>query len=398
MIETEYARFGLYCVDGLTFINKGDALTVASATNKPVTWNFNDEIYSLFDWSIPIQTTLTELYKQRAQQIRDKYDYVSLFFSGGVDSANVLHAFLDNDILLDEVVMFRPFSQVNVANKIDRTPRNLYSEIEFAALPHLRQYIKDPRTLVRCIDMEDSTEKFLNNDNLLSQFNRVSCFGAASVARAGASFTDPHWRKLYEAGKSVAHIQGVDKPVIQYVDGRYIFNFDESATISSQFDPTSRSAESEMLKKHHHHEFFYWTPDLPELVIKQCQVVKKLCEDDMVFKFLFANKQLTAQDKIMPLIHQVYPPHVNAIRNLFCTAKQSGAGLLASHHQWIYDYTTPETIGKFKDVISNLQNTIDDRFFVSASDWFHDDVIDPRKKMTAKKFQYKFYKSKSYLL
>ncbi len=99
-------RHGVYQVDGISFVNKFDALNLASKNNKEVYWNFNDEVYSSYNWSLPIETSLPELYKQRAQQLRDKYDYLSLFFSGGADSTNVLHSFIDNDIFLDEIIKF----------------------------------------------------------------------------------------------------------------------------------------------------------------------------------------------------------------------------------------------------------------------------------------------------
>jgi len=397
-VITDPNRFGVYRTAGLDYVNKGDALTVATLMNTPVSWHFNDEIYSSFDWRVPIDTPLTELYRQRAQQLRDQYDYVSLFFSGGVDSANILHAFIDNGILLDEVVMFKPFSQET--NDQDHDPRNLYGEIDHAAIPHLKQYINDPRTTVRMIDMEASTKHYLNNSHLLDQFNRVSCFGSASVARAGATFTDAVWRGLYEQGKNVAHVQGIDKPVIQYINGEYVFAFDESATISSQFDPGSRTAETEMITKHHHHEFFYWTPNLPQLVIKQCQVVKQLCMNSLVHRLLFSMSELPMQDRIMRLIHEIYPAHVNAIRNRFCTRKQSSAGLLASHHQWIYRYTDPNTQGAWRDIITNLQTTIDDRFFVQDKSWWYDANSAPAQKTVQpiKKFQYKFFTSRRYQL
>ena len=223
----------------------------------------------------------------------------------------------------------------------------------------LKKYLKNNNTLVRLIDMEECISKFLSYDRLLLQFHKFSCLSPESVAHAAACYVDEHWRNLFESGKNVVHVQGIDKPSIQFKDSKYVFHFDEVATVANQFEPFSiTDAESDMLKKHLHHEYFYWTPDLPQLVIKQCQVVKQLCLDNVLFKLLLSGPQATMDNRIIPIIHHIYPAHVNSIRDLFHTGKQTSGGIIAEHHQWIYECTSSEVVGKFKDVIINLQNVI----------------------------------------
>jgi len=69
-------------------------------------WNYNDEFFGQFDWSKEPKETINELYKQRALELREQYDYLALYYSGGHDSSNVLYAFLDNGIPIDEVVTY----------------------------------------------------------------------------------------------------------------------------------------------------------------------------------------------------------------------------------------------------------------------------------------------------
>ena len=64
-----------------------------------IKYNFN-----IFDWSKEPTESWKELKKQRAQHIRDNYDYVVLYFSGGSDSTTVLNSFYDNNIYIDEIV------------------------------------------------------------------------------------------------------------------------------------------------------------------------------------------------------------------------------------------------------------------------------------------------------
>ena len=77
---------GYYEVGNRIFVSQLEALHYASTTKQTVSWNFHNDVYSQYNWSKRPSGTLDELYKLRAQQIRDKYDYVVVHFSGGSDS------------------------------------------------------------------------------------------------------------------------------------------------------------------------------------------------------------------------------------------------------------------------------------------------------------------------
>lgn len=360
----EHKRVGLYHVGDMVFISKSDALIYATATKQPVYWDFNDDVFSKIDWKIPIATPLAELYKQRAQQLRDKYDYLSLFFSGGVDSANVLHSFIDNGIFLDEIVMYRPERIIKNANTLDKSPKNVYSEIEFAAIPHLKKYLKDEKTLVRFINMDNSAEEFFKDDNLLSEFCTLNNMGVTPVVKTAMCLTDKIWNDLYESGKTVAHIHGIDKPIISVDNGEYSFQFEDS--MSFNFESKSLIEQYDRINKHQYHEYFYWTPDLPQLVIKQCQVVKQICDNDLIFKLLFVQSLNSIQEKFMAIIHYIYPPHVNEIRDRFATGKVL-LGLNASQHAWFHETMDNDINGKFNDMVKHTRDSIDDRFFYNLN-------------------------------
>lgn len=64
---------------------------------------FNEEVFDKIDWTIEPSFSLKELYTQRAQQLRDDYDYLILSYSGGSDSHEILGTFLENNIFIDEI-------------------------------------------------------------------------------------------------------------------------------------------------------------------------------------------------------------------------------------------------------------------------------------------------------
>jgi len=347
-------------VDSYIFFNKGDALIHASKTGKDVTWYFNDDIFSAIDWSIPIDTSLTELYKQRAQQLRDKYDYVSLFFSGGVDSTNALHAFIDNDIFLDEIVTYRPRYIEETVNSIDTTSYNLYSETILAVVPHLTKYITDHRTKIRIIYLDDALDRFVSDPVLLSQFPNLSHFTPTTLCNLAMMVTDLEWNKLYSSGKNVCHIRGADKPLIK-ANKLNVFKFhDISSTIATE--PKFHTNLSDMISTHQFQELFYWTPDLPQLVIKQCQVVKKLCESSSYFYSMFNSAATMTQDNLVPMLPHIYPSHVTDIRNLFTTSSP-GSNLYSPHNIWFYEHMPVNITSIFENMVQRGRENIDDRFF-----------------------------------
>ena len=122
---------GIYYVKNLAFDSKVDALIYASTCDKTTTveWSFYDEVFSQIDWKVPVNETISDLYKERAMQLREKYDHLSLSYSGGADSTNILQTFIKNNIRLDEIVMFNP--------EDDKNQPHLWNETKLAAIPYL---------------------------------------------------------------------------------------------------------------------------------------------------------------------------------------------------------------------------------------------------------------------
>ena len=360
MLNSAFRRLGYYEVGNSTFFNKSDAILYASRTGEDLHWNFNEDIFSAIDWSVPIENSLSELYRQRAQQLRDKYDFVSLFYSGGVDSTNVLHSFIDNNILLDEIVIYRPRVIENRINSIDRTPYNIFSETSLAAIPHLNRYLHDPRTKVRIIHNDEAVIKLATDSKLMSQYSSLNRHAPNSFSKIAMSVTDPVWNELYLQGKSVGHIQGADKPMVIAGNPYHFYFYDASAAFV--IEPTYQTDISEMISRHQFHELFYWTPDLPQLVIKQCQIVKKLCQSDPFFYALFQKAEIMTQDNFSAMLPYIYPPQVLEVRNMFSTSSP-GQGLYSPQNLWFYENMPASVTGVLNDIVKDFQFAADDRFF-----------------------------------
>ena len=145
-------KLGYYNVGVETYYMKPHALIAATKTGNFPTWNFNNEVFGKLNWDVEPEIDLNELYRIRALQLREKYDYIRLEVSGGGDSSTAAYSFINNGIYLDEVVFRYPKTgEKNVsADPFNTKPENTLSEWEYAAKPFLQWLaVKSPKKIGR---------------------------------------------------------------------------------------------------------------------------------------------------------------------------------------------------------------------------------------------------------
>lgn len=252
---------GHWSVGGRKFINKYDALVYASTSAQPVQFCYFDSAWQNFDRSLLGKFTLKELYKQRAQQLRDSYDYLVLYFSGGADSHNVLRSFLDNGIHLDEIcvkwakdVIDRDIYNPNTQEK---TALNYLSEWDYAIKPVLEEVSqKFPNIRIEIVDWFKKRSD-IGNEEVFKLVNHWHDVEVPSLA-----VWSPREIELSEKGKKVAGIYGVDKPQT-YFEGRnaYLFFLDSAVTMGTPCPQNPFGTE-----------YFYWSPKFPLLTFEMANV------------------------------------------------------------------------------------------------------------------------------
>lgn len=260
-------KFGYYTVDNLKFYSKFDAMLAEQRTGNALKWNFNDHIYSSYNWSQEPTDSIDELYRQRAQQLRDQYDYLVLWFSGGADSANILNAFIEHDIKLDEVV-----SWTNLDATGDRE-NSLNAEIfNFATVLADRAKQKQPNLKHRIVDISRSTMEFYSqNDNKFDWMYYASAhYSPNTLARQNIALTVRDWTEMFTAGKKVGFIYGIEKPSVSEFNGQFYFKFSDMC-----IDVANSSIIQILDRPWEFNELFYWSPDCPEIVIKQAHLIKR---------------------------------------------------------------------------------------------------------------------------
>ena len=262
-------KLGCYIVGNRTFYSKPEAHIYATESNQHVRWQFNDVAFAKFNWNCEPAGTINDIYRQRAQQLRDKYDYIRIECSGGSDSATAVYSFLLNNIHLDEIV-FRYPKQVDkdvTDNALDTRPENTLSEFQFAAKP-LLHWVKTnfPNTKVT---IHDYSEKILSEEKTRDEswvFTTRDWFQPGHGDKHDLFGSAEH-RALNDSGKSICVLHGVDKPKMALLDNNwYLFFTDMHPNGPSPIQNGYTNITTEL---------FYWTPDMPEICAKQAHMIRR---------------------------------------------------------------------------------------------------------------------------
>lgn len=261
-------KLGFYTVNGKKFYSKIEAILFANETLADIEWNFNKEIFNRINWQHEPEETLLDLYRSRAKQLREEYDYIIVLASGGADSTNVVYSFLKNGIHIDEIVFQAPVSGLNNwkwDNKnIDAS--NTISETKFAQFP-LAQEIHDHWPDVK-LTVNDYFQEMLELKTDDWVFHGSFYVHPSSVRYSLNKIS--HIKNLAESGKKIAKIFGLDKPTLVKGPNGMIFN-----TIVDGVCQVGISKDTEEQYPNLETVYFYFTPDLPQMMVKQAHVLAK---------------------------------------------------------------------------------------------------------------------------
>jgi len=216
------------------------------------------------DWTIEPKESLMELYKQRALQIRESYDYLVLYFSGGSDSCTILRTFLDNNIFLDEIVTYTHNLYENDTDLIGKLDRGVVLLKEESKLSSKTKITIHNFTRHDVFNFA-KTEKWTNLKE--NSFNgNFTYFSRRTIDRSD-SFKRPN---------SIAHIHGYNKPKFSIYDNYWFHVYLNPYFSNPNFKQFC---------------FFFISKDFPKLQIKQHWEVIKLFEKTKLLKeLLLENK------------------------------------------------------------------------------------------------------------
>jgi hypothetical protein len=268
---------GYWSVNNTYFLNKAECLRHATQIKDyNVQFHYFDSFYSSLTWNNEPKESLEELYKRRAQQLREKYDYIILAYSGGADSCNVLNSFLNNGIPIDDIVTSYPVRAIEKLkpffNKKDRKASNLIFEFSEAAEPKLKEVArKHPNVKISILDHTETAIDLLSDSKL--HIMPVAGIGA-SPSLAGHYLIAQKVREYSERGGKAVLLTGVDKPRMGFNPANKKFGvwFDDITLVWGNHVNEAHSGYKPAT------EHFYYSLDMPEIWQKQCHIMRRTME------------------------------------------------------------------------------------------------------------------------
>lgn len=279
-------RLGYYSVGTYCTYSKIDAIEVSIKTGNQVQWHFNDEVFDSVDWHTEPNTSLWDLYTARAQQLREKYDYIVLMYSGGADSHNILNVFVRNGIHLDEIAQY-----TNIDGTGDK--QNFWNaEVFNVAAPVTAAVIEQYKlkTKHRLIDLSKELttldQQFPDLEDWIYRKNTNLSINARVLTNI--KHTCPEYLELMHRGKNVCFIWGAEKPPFinthsDSTPGVLYPAVQFRDCIDSCFNIVDQMENNSWI----HDEMFYWSPESSSILVKQVHVVNNFLKNaDLFHPFL----------------------------------------------------------------------------------------------------------------
>lgn len=262
-------RYGYYKIGNLKTYSRYELMDEYHVSPQLWKWNYNDEFFGSYDWSDEPQQTIDELYKKRAEQLRKDYDYLVLYYSGGYDSANMLYAFLDNNIELDEICIF--YSKYDtISNQHKELSSITWKKTNDLKKQHPELKIREFEYGEHILKWHEHIKELGYENNLADMFGIFLPVNRLIIDLAYRFVED--WQNLLKNKKKLAWIFGVDKPQLRYNKDQWIFNFHDGLT-QMQITPMRQLIDDGNIGNY---EFFYWSPqkECADILIKQCHLLK----------------------------------------------------------------------------------------------------------------------------
>jgi hypothetical protein len=350
-------KFGFYQVGLHQTFSKLEAFELAERLKSTASWNFNDAVFQSINWKVEPDKDLWSMYKERARQIRDAYDYVVLWYSGGSDSHNMLLAWIAAGCKIDEIATTWNYEATG------EYLNHYNAEITKVVLPDIKKLKESGFEFkFRIIDISQHCLQIFDNWSTNFEYNINFHMSVNNPARNMFRETIPEYKNMIAAGKKVAFVWGKEKPQLRLSeDNKLYFSF---------CDNIDNCVGPHVQRKYHqgwYDELFYWSPDYPLIPVKQAHVIKTFCDmslDKTMFEPLSVKKPYTYQangisrklnmhltDFAIKTI--LYPKWSNGI---FCNGK-AGSFIYSLRDEWFLK-SNLELSSRYTQIVNSYRNKL----------------------------------------
>lgn len=344
-METTKGRGGYWIVAGQRYLNKLKAVTEAVKIGHWIHWDFHEKEFSCYNWTQEPAASLEHLYVRRARELRQQYSHITVEFSGGSDSWNMLYSFVRAGIPVDLVV--HKYAENTVGHRDDVSAFNRWAEGKFQAWPAFQQLQQlDPTLKWHTWDIVDDIYHSWKHDNYDILLHNELHPGVA-VKYPGLSRAH---QSIIPTNSSSALLCGVDKPVIEFENNKFYLVFYDYAVAQRGI------LEKEALGSDENHLLFYWDPDCCDLVAKQAHIVVNFInQNPWALRLLDAKKGMDRDvynNLINKLIYPDYKPE--------WTPCKSSSWLAPEHEHWFAKNQNHQATKRWHNIMTEYSKYIED--------------------------------------
>jgi len=197
--------------------------------------------FNNFDFCHEPIETWNDILLKKAKELRESYDYIRLWYSGGCDSQTILDVFLINNIHIDEIVCVK----------------SGFHEADFEIRDYAEPYLNKIRGLIPKTKISIETNNIEDYKNYYNDHNWLE----SALSRKPNNFNF-HFRINYLKESNIEYrntersinIKGKEKPRLIYVDGEW-YTYFLDVDIEHQYgqsnfyvdDPKTHAKQSHML-------------------------------------------------------------------------------------------------------------------------------------------------------
>lgn len=361
-----YNHKGLYRVGNQLFVNKLEACMALNRLpgEHYLHWDYHEKIFDHYSWQSEPQEDIEELYRQRALQLREQYDHLVLFYSGGADSHTVLSSFIKNNIKLDEIFVWGAFkAEEKVVQKLgmSRTPGYYTREVEMIAKPVLRELQKKHNFKITIWDWTDKTLDILTNPDWF--YDVGTRLAPDAIPRQYLHEAFRHNDRFEGRGKKVGFIFGVDKPKLLRDDHHVYFAFLDlmlTTGVGNHSDIHGRTWEND--------EYFYWSPNFPQIPIKQAHLIfRYLQQQNRLCELVHVNQSSGFHNReYYNMIHPLIYPSWN--QSTWQIMKPTSS-VVDEVGKWFFDLAPDHSVKRWREGVLATESQIGMRHFNDHTVW-----------------------------
>jgi hypothetical protein len=171
------------------------------------------------------------------------------------------------------------------------------------------------------------------------------------VARSDFDALSDDYKKITDSGKSIGHVLGIDKPMLNYIDGKFVIRFLDKFV--NLFLPSRNTGLDLPLCR----EAFYWSPSSAQMIIKQAHVIKNYIKQNKLDpNMLNQSRDRSTHDFIANLIYD------RKFNVKFVTEKLKNTGIIFPYHEFFFKDAASAHVVNWRRGITEANAVIPDKW------------------------------------